>query len=111
MRRIDNKARFYAELPKNKAKLMLCYELGELNLRGNRKTEALKKIGSIKCLVNSCMENDTLEHIKECHGYNSKLKDGAGPYELIDFLTAIELERNRKFNRSLVNFKTIYNSC
>ena len=106
--RRDNRApKFYFNLPKNKAKLMLCYEVGDLNLRKVRKHEALKRYGSTKCLFPHCNEEDTLEHLKTCDGYSTKYDENAGPYEFIDFLTSIELERNSLFRRSLVNFKTL----
>ena len=107
IRRDDRKQRFYTTLPKNKAKLMLCYELGDLNFRKSRKSEALKKFGSYECLVPHCREEDSLEHVRTCDGYSSRLKDSAGPYELIDYLAELELERNKRFRKSLINFKTL----
>ena len=86
---------------------MLCYEVGELNFRKSRKQEALSKYGSYECLIPFCKEDDSLDHVKTCPGYSSRLKDDAGPYEFIDYLCELEIERNKKFNRSLVNFKTL----
>ena len=106
-RRCDTKPRFYAELPKLQAKLMLSYEVGELNLRANRKNEAVKKYGGYQCLVKGCNEPDSFEHIKECFGYSTKLKKGASPYEFIDFLVKLEGERVKNFNKSLVNFRVL----
>ena len=99
--------KFYGTLPKNKAKLMLMWELGELNFRMARKHEALKKYGSVECLVPHCREMDELNHVKECDGYTARLRDDAGPYEFIDYLAELELERNQKFNKSLINHKTL----
>ena len=107
IRRENRSQRFYTNLPKNKAKLMLCYELGELNFRSSRKTEAMKKYGSVECLVPFCREPDSLEHVKECKGYSSKVDEGAGPYEFIDYLAELELERNKTFRKSLINYKTL----
>ena len=107
VRREDRAMKFYGTLPKNKSKLMLNYEVGELNFRRSRKSEALRKYGSYECLIPHCREPDSLEHVKVCDGYTSRLKDDAGPYEFIDYLADLELERNRKFNRSLINFKTL----
>ena len=106
IRRANLKPKFYASLPKNKAKLMLCYELGELNLRQSRKAEAIKKYGSTECLVPFCKEEDSWEHIQECPGYTSRLPNGWGPYQLIDYLVSLESERNRTFNKSLINFRS-----
>ena len=86
---------------------MLCYEVGELNFRRSRRCEALKKYGSYECLVPFCKEDDSLEHVKVCKGYSTKYKDDAGPYEFIDYLAELELERNKTFRRSLINFKTL----
>ena len=94
-------------LPKIKAKLMLCYEVGELNFRRSRRNEAMKKYGSVECLVPFCKEDDSLSHVQVCPGYTAKVKDGASPYEFIDYLAELELERNKRFNRSLINFKTL----
>ena len=106
-RRESRAPKFYATLPKNKAKLMLCYEMGELNFRKSRKSEALKKYGSYECLVPFCREDDELEHVKLCPGYTSRVKDDAGPHEFINYLAELELERNKRFRKSLVNYKTL----
>ena len=106
-RRESRAQKFYSTLPKNKAKLMLCYETGELNFRRGRRQEALKKYGSYECLVPFCKEDDTLVHVQTCPGYTARVKEGASPYEFIDYLAELELERNKRFNRSLINFKTL----
>ena len=105
-RRENCKPKFYANLPKPKAKLILCMDIGELNFRTNRKHEAIKRYGSTKCLVRGCLEEDSLAHVRECPGYSARVADGAGPYQVIDYLMELELERNRKFNRSLINFRS-----
>ena len=107
VRRENRGQRFYTALAKNRAKLMLCHEVGELNFRRNRKQEALTKYGSYECLIPFCKEDDSLSHVQVCKGYTSRLKEGAGPYEFIDYLVELEAERNKKFNRSLINFKTL----
>ena len=86
---------------------MLCYETGELNFRKNRKQEALSKYGSYECLIPFCKEDDSLEHVQVCEGYTSRFKEGDGPYKFIDYLVELEGERNKKFNKSLINFKTL----
>ena len=62
---------------------------------------------SIDCLVPYCREPDSLEHVKVCKGYTAKVKEDAGPYEFIEYLAELELERNKTFRRSLTNFKTL----
>ena len=59
IRRDDLTLRFYSNLPKNKAKLALSLDVGELNFRRNRKYEAMKKYGSISCLKMKGAENST----------------------------------------------------
>ena len=107
IRREDCTQRFYSSLPKNKAKLALLMEVGELNFRSNRKYEAMKKYGSVNCLVPACLEPDSLSHVNTCHGYTSRLKDDAGPYQIIEYLLELETERCRKFNKSLLNHRVI----
>ena len=106
-RRDDLTPRYYSNLPKHKAKLALLMEIGELNFRRNRKYEAMKKYGSVECLEPSCHEEDTLEHVNTCHGYSSRLKDDAGPYEIIEYLVSLDEERFRKYRRSLVNHRVL----
>lgn len=107
VRRDDRKNRFYQCLPMNQAKLMLLYECGELNFRKGRKQEALRRYGNFKCLVPMCSGDDELSHVRECTGYTSRLKDDAGPYDIINYLSELEYERLSKFRRSLVNCKTL----
>mgnify|MGYP001162975371 FL=1 len=107
-RREDGRGRHYAELPINSAKLMLCYEVGDLNFRKNRKNEAMKRYGSIECLVPFCGEDDCFEHVRRCQGYTARLdKADPEPMEIIEYLTKLEDERVKRFKRSLINFKTL----
>ena len=105
-RRDGEKDRFYHTLPKHQAKCALLYEAGELNFRTNRRNEALKKYGTLDCVVPGCGEPDTLEHIMECHGYSTKFKQGGSPHEWIEFLSTIDLERFKKYRTSLTRFNT-----
>ena len=107
-KREDCKARYYSSLPINKAKLALCYELGDLNFRASRKNEAMRKYGSIKCLVPHCQENDELSHVRVCDGYTAQMKDDdPDPFERIEYLAELEEERMKRFRRSLINHKTL----
>ena len=107
VRRTDCTMRYYSNLPKHKAKLALLMEVGELNFRKNRKYEAMKKYGSIQCLEPTCREDDTLAHANECFGYQTRLKEEAGPYEIIDYLVELDCERMRKYHRSLLNHRVL----
>ena len=107
-RREDGRGRHYSELPVNKAKLMLCFEVGDLNFRKNRKQESLKKYGSYECLVPFCREDDCFDHVRKCRGYTASLtKDDPEPMEIIEYLTELEEERVKRFKRSLINFKSL----
>ena len=106
-RRLDGRGRFYSDLPTNKAKLMLCFEVGDLNFRKNRKREALSRYGSYECLVPFCKEEDSFDHVRVCPGYTASLKkESPEPFELIEYLTQLEEERVKRFKKSLINFKT-----
>ena len=99
--------KFYSNLPKNKAKLALLYDVGELNFRRGRKYEAMKKYGSVSCLVPACNGTDELGHVNQCFGYRSRLREDAGPYDIIEYLLELETERFVKFNRSLLNHRVL----
>ena len=106
-RRHDGRARYYSHMPTNKAKLMLCFEVGDLNFRKSRKREALSRYGSFECLVPFCKEEDSFEHVKMCPGYTASLtKSDPEPSEIIEYLTQLEEERVKRFKKSLINFKT-----
>ena len=107
VRREDLSLRFYSHLPKNKAKLALLMEVGELNFRASRKYEAMKKYGSIQCLEPACTGDDEFEHVKTCFGYKARLKEEAGPYEIIEYLVELDTERMRKFRKSLMNHRVL----
>ena len=107
-RREDCRARYYSTMPMNKAKLALCYELGDLNFRAARKNEAMRRYGSIKCLVPFCQEDDSYNHVRICRGYTAQLPDDdPDPYKRIDYLVELEEERRTRFKRSLINHKVI----
>ena len=99
--RNDEKQRFYFTLPKHQAKCALLYEIGELNFRSNRKWESLKKIGTIECLVPGCGQDDSLEHVKQCHGYSTKFRDDFSPMELVEYLSQLDNERFTRYRTSI----------
>ena len=101
--RVEEKQRFYFTLPKHQAKCALLFEIGELNFRTNRKWEALKKFGTLECVVPGCGQDDTLEHIKTCYGYSTKYRDDFSPHEWVRYLSNIDLERFSKYKSSLIS--------
>ena len=99
--------REYFTYTKEKAKLALAYDVGCLNLRGNRKAESLKKFGSIACLVPGCTGLDTLEHVMEnCQGYAINYKDKGIAEEFIDLLYSINQTRWTRFGTSMVDWRS-----
>ena len=100
--RSEEKQRFYFTLPKHQAKCALLYEIGELNFRTNRKWESLKKFGTTECVVQGCGQEDTLDHAKECYGYDTKFRDDFSPMELVEYLSKLDLERFSKYKTSLI---------
>ena len=101
--RVEEKQRFYTTLPKHQAKCALLYEIGELNFRTNRKWEASKKFGSTQCVVPSCGQEVTLDHIKECFGYSTKFREDFSPTEWVKYLSNLDLERFSKYRSSLIS--------
>ena len=96
----------YFTFPKEKAKLALAYDVGCLNLRGNRRAESLNKFGTILCLIPGCTGSDTLDHILySCQGCSIKLKDNGVAEEFIETLFSINQERFTRFGTSMVNWK------
>ena len=88
---------------KTEAKLMFFMNIGELNLRSNRRREATAKFGGIQCLVGVCCGDDTLKHIEQCFGYQTKppavwTEDGYCKY-----LWDLHLERLRRWKAPLVD--------
>ena len=107
-KREDCRMRYYSSMPPNKAKLALCFELGDLNFRASRKNEAMRKYGSIECLVPFCREDDSYDHVRVCKGYTAQLKeDDPDPFKRIEYLTELEEERRKRFRRSLINHKVV----
>ena len=99
--------REYFEAPKERALLGLAYDTGCLNFRAHRKSESLKKWGTIKCHVPACTGDDTLKHvIYECQGYNIKAKDNGISAEFIEYLFELNKERKSRFMTSMVNWKS-----
>ena len=97
----------YFLFTKEKAKLALAYDVGCLNLRGNRRIESMKKFGSIQCLVPGCTGKDTLRHVLyECQGYNVKQKHDGSVEDFVDTLFDLNQARWRRFRTSLINWSS-----
>ena len=106
VRNIEEKRKFYFEMAKHKAKIALCYDIGELNVRSNRRHESVKKYGGIQCVVPGCVQDDTLDHIQECYGYTSKFIDDGDPNTWVEYLCNVDRERFAKYRTSLIDFRT-----
>ena len=104
----SNQIKCYFTMPKEKALLGLSYDVGCLNMRGNRRNESNKKYGTVQCWVPGCTGKDTLEHVmSECQSYNTKRgKDEGVPEDWIEFLYTLNKERFQRFKTSLVNWKS-----
>ena len=99
--------REYFTSSKERALLGLAFDVGCLNFRAHRKSESLKKWGTIKCHVNACTGVDSLEHVVyECQGYNIKQKDNGISTEFVDYLFELNKERKSRFMTSMVNWKS-----
>ena len=99
--------REYFTFTKEKAKLALAYDVGCLNLRGNRRVESMKKYGSIACLVPGCTGKDTLRHVMyDCQGYKVKQKHDGSAEDFVDTLYALNQDRWQRFRTSLINWSS-----
>ena len=97
----------YFTFTKEKAKLALAYDVGCLNLRGNRRVESMKKYGSVSCLVPGCTGKDTLRHVMyECQGYKVKQKHDGTAEDFVDTLYDLNQDRWQRFRTSLINWSS-----
>ena len=85
------------------AKIILNYYIGELNLRTNRRREAEMKFGGVSCLVGVCCGEDSISHIRECHGYSTKAPHNMSEEDLGRYLLDVHRERVRRWNAPLVH--------
>ena len=97
----EEKTRFYFSLPKHQARCALLYEIGELNFRANRRSESMRKFGTIECVVPGCGQVDTLSHAHECFGYSTKYREDFNPLEWVEYLSQLDLERFSKYKSSI----------
>ena len=98
----NNKRKYYFDKPKMEAKLLFYYYVGELNLRTSRPRDAERKFGGVQCLVGICGGSDSIEHIIECFGYQTKAPSNFREEDLCDFLLKIHQERMRRWEAPLI---------
>ena len=94
----------YWKMPRYKAKLLLSYYIGELNMKDYKRNEMRKRFGNTNCLE-GCDEPDNLKHVMECERYETKPKnfklDGTDE-KLVNYLASLDKERFRKHEYPLV---------
>ena len=100
--RFNNKRKYYFDKPKMEAKMLFFYYVGELNLRTSRPREAERQFGGVQCLVGICCGEDSISHIRECHGYQTKPPPNFREEDLCKFLLEIHRERMRRWNAPLI---------
>ena len=98
----SKKRKYYFDRPKMEAKMLFSYYVGELNLRTNRPREAEKKFGGVQCLVGVCCGVDSISHIAECPGYDTKAPLNMREEDLCKFLLEIHRERVRRWSSPLI---------
>ena len=85
------------------SKLMLALQIGELNFLTNRRKENEKDLGATMCYVKVCGGEDSLDHVSQCYGYETRPPGaGAGEKEIAEYLVELNKERNKKFQAPLV---------
>ena len=94
--------RQYFSKDKLTAKLLLCYRIGELNFKTNRRGEAIAKAGSTLCLGKVCGGEDSLEHVMQCDLYDTRYNGHDSEWALADYLVKLYIERNKKYGEALV---------
>ena len=93
----------YFARTKIEAKLIFHMNVGELNLKMNRKKEAIAKYGETQCLVGICCGDDDLTHIMCCFGYQTKPPPVWTEDEMGRYLLELHLERLRRWKAPLVD--------
>ena len=82
--------------------LLFYYYVGELNLRTNRPRDAERKFGGVQCLAGVCCGSDSIEHIIQCFGYQTKAPSNFREEDLGEFLLKIHQERMRRWEAPLI---------
>ena len=63
----------YWTMPRYKAKLLLSYYTGELNMKDYKRREMRNRFGNTNCLA-GCNEPDNLQHVMNCDRYETKVE-------------------------------------
>ena len=96
----EEKSRFYYTLPKHQAKVALLYEIGELNFRADKKAEAMRKHGTIQCVVPGCVQGKKFRIGTNSKAYLDKIPNTVlGKY--CPFLTSSSVEDHCIITKSL----------
>ena len=85
------------------AKLLFFYYVGEINLRVNRPREAEKRYGGVQCLVGVCCGEDSIAHIMQCFGYQTKVPQNFREEYLGEYLMNIHQERMKRWEAPLIS--------
>ena len=102
--KVKKSKKLYWTLPKYESRLVLSHNIGELNFKDNKRNESMKKFGTLKCFA-GCDEIDSLEHVKQCERYDTKLRDfyqDGTDSKFAKYLRALDVERWRKYQNPLV---------
>ena len=101
----EKKGKDYWSLNKLDARLVLNYKIGELCFKDYKRREMTNRYGNTDCFVSGCREKDTMKHVLRCEGYETKIEkypqDGRD-FLLAPFLRALDMERWKKYNCSLI---------
>ena len=87
------------------AKLMLGYKTGELNFKEFKRWEMKKKFGNTDCFVIGCKNKDTLTHVMQCEGYETKPEKFAlngRDRPMANYLKELDQERWKKYKISMI---------
>ena len=97
--------RSYFMFNKFESQLMLALMVGELNFLTNRSKEYLRSLGSTECLVRVCGGEDTLDHVSQCFGYNTRYTGDGSEKSQAEFLVELHKERVKKFKFPLIHVR------
>ena len=89
----------YWSMPRRKAKLLLSYYIGELNMKDYKRHEMRVRFGNTNCLA-GCDKPDNLQHVMNCDRYLTKPEkfklDGTDE-RLVEYLTELDKERFKMY--------------
>ena len=105
LRTVRVKARkSYFGLPKIEARAIFLHNVGELNVKMNRKGLALTRYGDLTCPVPGCRMPDTQSHLTRCAGYWTRVtREISSDEELGHHLVSLHRERVYRWKMPLFN--------